>query len=74
MMKVPCGKNCPGRHYACHDTCEKYLAFVEYSRRDYEKRKMRCDVNYAKFSFVTAQMRKTNIYKGKPIKTRNSGI
>ena len=26
MIKAPC-KNCPERHEACHDRCEKYRAF-----------------------------------------------
>ena len=26
MIKAPC-KNCPERHEACHDQCQKYIAF-----------------------------------------------
>ena len=67
-MKCPCRKNCTERKYACHDTCEKYIAFTEWSRKDYERRRMLCDTNYAKISLVAAQMKKADKYKGKPFK------
>lgn len=67
-MKCPCEKNCTERKYTCHDTCEKYIAFTEWSRKDYERRRMRCDTNAAKFSFVAAQMKKADKYKGKQFK------
>ena len=31
-MKAPC-KDCPNRHYACHDTCEKYKEFKSNNQR-----------------------------------------
>ena len=27
-MKAPC-KGCTGRHTACHDTCERYRAWID---------------------------------------------
>lgn len=68
-MKAPC-KDCPERHYACHDTCEKYIAFVKWSREEYKKREMRRNVNDAKFSLVMNQLRESGIYRGKPLKAR----
>lgn len=29
-MKAPC-KDCPDRHLACHDHCERYQAFKEWN-------------------------------------------
>ena len=31
-MKAPC-KDCPNRHYACHDKCEKYKEFTDANQR-----------------------------------------
>lgn len=31
-MTAPC-KDCPDRHTACHDTCEKYKAFRAYREK-----------------------------------------
>ena len=32
---ITCCKDCPSRHQACHDTCEKYKA----EKKDFEERK-----------------------------------
>lgn len=32
---ITCCLNCPSRHQACHDTCEKYKA----EKKDFEERK-----------------------------------
>lgn len=62
-MKSPCGKNCPRRHYACHDTCEKYNAFVEYSRMDYERRRKRSEIGNIKYLIVLKTLKQVNYYK-----------
>ena len=35
IIVAPC-KNCGNRHYGCHDTCEKYIAFSN-ARQKYNK-------------------------------------
>lgn len=59
-MKCPCSKNCTERKYACHDTCEKYIAFTEWSKKSYERRRMLRETNSAKISLVEAQMKKAD--------------
>ena len=42
-MRSPC-KNCSERHYACHSSCERYIAFTEWNRKVYKKRKLLWDI------------------------------
>lgn len=44
-MNVPC-KDCPDRHLACHDTCERYKAFAAWRAEVLEKQRAQSEAEH----------------------------
>ena len=57
-MKNPCKKDCPDRCPTCHQTCEEYLAFYEYRRRENEQRYKRSRIDFDARSSVGRREKK----------------
>lgn len=55
----PC-KGCKKRAYACHDTCEAYLAFTADRRRVYHERHLMLDIRAQRIESIEKSIRRSH--------------